>query len=416
MKKILNLQCVSCGKEYKTGDLDYLCASCGGTLEINYDYKLIKKRFDYDVLERNHTYDMWRYTDLLPVDDNDGIPPLKVGWTPLYEAKALAAKLGISKLFIKDEGRNPTGSIKDRGSAVAVARALELKAKVITDASSGNASDSLACLTAGTNLKTVIFAPANTPQAKLAQLYVYGASVIRMRDDYDAAFELCRQASQKYGWYNRAAGINPYGREGKKTCAFEICEQLQWEAPDKVIAAAGDGTIISGMWKGFTDFSKLGIIEKMPQMIAVQAEGSAAIKNAFDAGAAQAGSVKAETIADSISVNRPRDSALALQAIKESGGGALTVTDGEIISAIAEFAQVSGVFAEPGGAAPYAALKKLAAQGKIKKDESVALVIGGNGLKDISGVLKAVHIPDALLTPSLDDVARLAGVETGEEQ
>ena len=159
MKKILNLQCVNCGKEYKTRDSDYVCNSCGGTLEVNYDYKLIKKRLDYDVLESNTSYNMWRYIDLLPIDDHDDIPPVQRGWTPLYKADERAERWGISQLFIKDEGRNPTGSIKDRGSAVAVARALEVGAKVITDASSGNASDSLACLTSNLKIKTVIFAP-----------------------------------------------------------------------------------------------------------------------------------------------------------------------------------------------------------------------------------------------------------------
>ncbi len=408
MKKILNLQCSLCGKEHKTSDSEYLCNSCSSSMEVQYDYKLIKKRFDYDVLKENHTYNMWRYTDLLPVDDNDDIPPVHVGWTPLYEAEALAEKLGISKLFIKDEGRNPTGSIKDRGSAVAVARAMEVGADIITDASSGNASDSLACLTSSLKLQTVVFAPKNTPQAKLAQLYVYGARVIRIDGNYDQAYELCQKAAEQFGWYNRAAGINPFAREGKKTCSFEICEQLNWEAPDKVIVAAGDGTIASGMWKGFVDFNKLGIIEKMPQMIIVQAEGSAAIKEAWDQGLTDAGSVQAATIADSICVNHPRDAKLALQAIKESGGMAITVSDAEILAAIPELARGSSVFAEPSGAIPYAGLKKLAAQGLIAKDETVAVIIGGNGFKDIGGVSQAVSISDVLIKPTMEEVIKIA--------
>lgn len=406
MKKILSLQCVNCGKEHKTRESDYVCTACGGTLEVNYDYKLIKKRFDYDVLEENPSYNMWRYIDLLPIDDHDEIPAVQVGWTPLYCADDLAEKLGIHKLFIKDEGRNPTGSIKDRGSAVAVARALEVGAKVITDASSGNASDSLACLTAGINLKTVIFAPKNTPEPKLVQLYVYGADVIRIDGTYDEAFDLCRQATERFNWYNRAAGFNPYAREGKKTCAFEICEQLQWEAPDKVLVAVGDGTILSGMWRGFQDFNKLGIIEKMPQMVAVQAEGSSAITKAwFNGGEIEP--VKANTVADSISVSRPRDGYLALQSLKESGGTAVTVTDEEIISAIPELARASSVFAEPGGAAVYAGLKKMVAQGAIKKDESVAIVIGGNGLKDINAATKSIKLLQTLVKPNLDEIIKM---------
>ena len=406
MKKILNLQCAVCGKEHKTRDTDYVCTACGGPLAINYDYKLIKKRFDYDVLENNPSYNIWRYLDLLPIDDHDELPPVQVGWTPLYDAEELAEKLGIRKLFIKDEGRNPTGSIKDRGSAVAVARALEVDAKVITDASSGNASDSLACITAGINLKTVIFAPKNTPEPKLVQLYIYGAEVIRVDGTYDDAFEICRKATERFNWYNRAAGFNPYAREGKKTCAFEICEQLQWEAPDKVLVAVGDGTILSGMWRGFQDFNRLGIIDKMPQMIAVQAEGSSAVTKAwFNEGKIEP--VQANTIADSISVNVPRDGFLALQALKESEGSAVTVSDAEIIAAIPELARASSVFAEPGGAAVYAGLKKMVAQGAIKKDETVAIVVGGNGLKDIDAAARSIQVSQNLVKPDLDEMINL---------
>jgi threonine synthase len=344
--------------------------------------------------------------DLLPIDNHEEIPPVQVGWTPLYKADALAEELGISKLFIKDEGRNPSGSIKDRGSAVVVARALETGAEVITDASSGNASDSLACLTSNLKIRTVIFVPKNTPEAKLVQLYIYGAHVIRIDGTYDDAYELCKEATEKYHWYNRAAGFNPYAREGKKTCAFEICEQLHWEAPDKVIVAAGDGTIVSGMWKGFTDFNKLGIIEKMPQIIAVQAEGSAALKNAWENNG-EIVPVEAKTIADSISVNFPRDAYLALQALHESHGMAITVTDDEILAAIPELARGSSIFAEPGGAATYAGLKKLVAQGLINKDESVAIIVGGNGLKDIDGAAKSIKISSALVKPSLEEVLKL---------
>lgn len=389
MKKILNLQCINCGKEHKTSEANFVCTACGGNLEVNYDYKLISKRFSIGKLKDNREFDMWRYMDLLPINDHDKVPHVHVGWTPLYPCKDLAKELHISNLFIKDEGRNPTGSIKDRGSAVAVARALELEQEVIADASTGNASDSLACLTASMPMKTVIFAPKSVPDPKLVQLLVYGAEVIGVDGSYDEAFELCKQSVQKYGWYSRAAGFNPFTREGKKTCAFEICEQLDWEAPDKVVVAAGDGTILAGLWKGFTDFNKLGIIERMPQMIAVQAEGSAAIAEAFNTHS-EVKSVSAHTVADSIVVNYPRDAALALQALQESDGMALTVTDEEILQAIPELARKANIFAEPAGAATYAALKKLAAQGKIERDETVVLVVGGNGLKDIDSAMQVL--------------------------
>ncbi|WP_424246037.1 threonine synthase [Elusimicrobium posterum] len=394
MKKILNLQCVDCGREYKTSDADFTCSACGGNLEINYDYKLIAKRFNVSELEKNNRFDMWRYIDILPVDD-DNTPEVHVGWTPLYDCKKLADELGISKLFIKDEGRNPTGSIKDRGSAMVVSRALEIKKNVIVDASTGNASDSLACLSASLPLKTVIFTTKDAPYPKLTQLLVYGANVFMIDGTYDDAFEMAKKTVEEYGWYSRAAGYNPYSREGKKTCAFEICEQLEWEAPDKVIVAAGDGTVLAGLWKGFVDFNKLGIIEKMPQMIAVQAEGSAALKIAFENNG-MVEPVKAHTVADSILVNYPRDARMALQALQESNGYVITVTDDEILNAIPELARKANLFAEPAGAAPYAGLKKLVAENKITRDESVAIVVGGNGLKDTFSVKKLLGAPQAV--------------------
>ncbi|ACC98779.1 Plp-dependent enzyme [Elusimicrobium minutum Pei191] len=390
MKKILNLQCINCGKEYKTSATDFLCLSCGSNLEVNYDYKLISKRFKIENFKDKKRFDMWRYIDLLPVNDFDKLPYVQVGWTPMYDHKELADELGISKLLIKDEGRNPTGSIKDRGSAVSVARALELGLDIIADASTGNASDSLACLTAGLDIKTIVFTTKDAPYPKLTQLFVYGADVFTVDGTYDDAFELCKKAVEEYGWYSRAAGYNPFTREGKKTCSFEICEQLNWEAPDKVLVAVGDGTILSGMWKGFVDFQKLGILEKMPQMIAVQAEGSDAIKRAFE-NKGEVTAVKAHTIADSILVNYPRDAQLAVQALQESDGYAVTVTDEEILAAIPEFARKANIFAEPAGAAVYAALKKLAEEGKIEQDETVAIVIGGNGLKDTYSYAKNIQ-------------------------
>ncbi|WP_428896987.1 threonine synthase [Parelusimicrobium proximum] len=399
MKKILNLQCVGCGKEYKANETNFICGACGGNLEVNYDYKLIAKRFDIEELEANPVRDMWRYIDILPVNDHDTVPNVHVGWTPLYDCKPLARELGISKLFIKDEGRNPTGSIKDRGSAVAVARAVELDVDTIADASTGNASDSLACLTASMPMRTVIFISKEAPEPKLVQLLAYGAEVYKVDGTYDEAFDLCKKVVEENNWYSRAAGVNPFSREGKKTCAFEICEQLGWEAPDKVIVAAGDGTVLSGLWKGFVDFQKLSVINRMPQMIAVQAEGSNALKQAFENNN-EVHAINANTVADSILVNYPRDAQLALQALHESKGFIMTVTDEEIMAAVPELARKANIFSEPAGAAVYAALKKLAADDKIEQDETVVLIIGGNGLKDTDSVFKYLKKP-SMIKPTL---------------
>ena len=405
MKKIKTLQCINCGKDHKLDEVKYTCLACGGNLQVLYDYNLIKKRLNCEVLKENHDRTIWRYMDILPLAGFKNIPPVQVGWTPLYKADRLGAEAGVPNLYIKDDGRNPSASFKDRASAVVVAKARELKEKVITTASTGNAASSLACLTGSLDLKTIIFVPETAPVAKVAQLLVFGAVVIMVKGTYDDAFDLCLKASQEYGWYNRSTGVNPFTREGKKTCAFEICEQLKWETPDKVFVPVGDGNIISGMWKGFVEFHRLGIIDKLPQMIAVQAEKSDAVKRAFEAGG-EIQAVSGETIADSISVSVPRDGLAAVMAIKDSGGFAVSVTDAEILEAIPQIARGSNVFAEPAAAASYAGLKKAAAAGKIKDSESAVVLISGNGLKDVQSAMKSVGKP-FVIRPDMGELKKL---------
>jgi threonine synthase len=405
MKKIKTLQCINCGKDHKLDEVKYTCLACGGNLQVLYDYNLIKKRLNYEVLKENQDRSLWRYMDILPLAGFKNIPPVQVGWTPLYKADRLGAAAGVPNLYIKDDGRNPSASFKDRASAVVVAKARELKEKVITTASTGNAASSLACLTASLDMKTVIFVPETAPAPKVAQLLVFGAVVIMVKGTYDDAFDLCLKASQEYGWYNRSTGVNPFTREGKKTCAFEICEQLKWETPDKVFVSVGDGNIISGMWKGFVEFHRLGIIDKLPQMIAVQAEKSDAVKRAFESGG-EIQAVSGETIADSISVSVPRDGLAAVMAIKDSGGFAVSVTDAEILEAIPQIARGSNVFAEPAAAASYAGLKKAAAAGKIKDSESAVVLISGNGLKDVQSAMKSVGRP-FVIRPDIGELKKL---------
>ncbi len=405
MRKVKGLKCIRCGKEHKMSETKYVCLSCGGNLQVAYDYNLIKKRLTYQNLEENQDRSIWRYLDILPVSSIKNVPPVHVGWTPLYKAEKLGQELGLTSLYLKDEGRNPTASFKDRASAVAVARALEIKETIITAASTGNAASSLACLTGSLDLKTIIFVPESAPAPKVAQLLVFGAVVIMVKGTYDDAFELCIKASKEYGWYNRNTGYNPFTREGKKTCAFEICEQMEWESPDKIFVPVGDGNIISGMWKGFFDFNKLGIIEKLPQMVAVQAEKSDSVKRAVE-GDGEIRPVSGKTLADSISVSLPRDGSAAVQAIKESGGFAVSVTDEEILSAIPMVARGANIFAEPAAAAAYAGLKKAVSSGQVKDGESVVVLITGNGLKDINSAMKSVGRPH-LINPSLEELKKL---------
>ncbi|OGS30601.1 MAG: threonine synthase, partial [Elusimicrobia bacterium RIFOXYA2_FULL_69_6] len=281
---------------------------------------------------------LWRYAPALPVAEGARLAAPQIGWTPLYEAPRLAAALGLRRLVVKDDGRNPSASFKDRANAVVLARALGQKERTVTTASTGNAASSLACLAAGLPLKTVIFVPQTAPEAKVAQLLVFGATVVAVRGTYDDAFDLCGQAAAEYGWYNRSTGINPFTREGKKTGAYELAEQLGWQVPDLVFVPVGDGNIISGMWKGFTDLRELGLIERLPKLVAVQAEGSAAVKNALERGGAIR-PVSGRTVADSISVSLPRDGTAAVRAVRESGGFAVAVKDSEILAAIPELAR-----------------------------------------------------------------------------
>ncbi|MGB3861492.1 MAG: threonine synthase [Candidatus Aminicenantaceae bacterium] len=392
MKNVKGYKCIQCGTDFKTDDIEYVCANCKGYLQVTYDYQSIKENFKKSDLAEDTDYSIWRYKALLPVEDLSRKPIVQIGWTPLYEAEKLGKKLGIKNLYIKDEGRNPSASLKDRPGAIAVVKALEMSEKVITCASTGNAASSLSCLTAALGLKTIIFIPETSPVAKIAQLLVFGAIVIAVKGTYDDAFDLCIKATEKYGWYNRSSGYNPYTREGKKTCAYEICEQLSWECPDKVFISVGDGNLISGVWKGFVDLFEIGFIKRLPQLISCQSENMDAINRAFKSnGIIQP--VKGKTIADSIAVSFPHDGDAALEAIKESGGFGISVSDEQIVRAIPELARETSVFGEPSGVVPFAALKKAIGENKIGEDEKIVVLVSGNGLKDIDSAMKSVGHP-----------------------
>lgn len=407
MKKIKGLECLGCGREYSQGEVKYNCPSCSENLDIVYDYEEIKKTFNKENLSQSEDYSIWRYEPLLPIENLSKIPPLQIGWTPLYEAK----KLG-KNLFLKDDGKNPSASFKDRASAVAIVRAQELGAKIVTGASTGNAGSSMACLAASLGIPAIIFIPQKAPKAKITQLLIFGAKVIMVKGTYDEAFDLCLEATREYGWYNRNTGYNPYTREGKKTAAYEICEQLDWIPPDKVFVPVGDGNIISGIWKGFKDFKEIGFINKLPQLVAVQSELSNAVVKAVKTSIQHPGSriqiepVKATTIADSISVNMPRDGLAAVKAIQESKGLAVEVSDKEILEAIKIVARATGIFGEPAGVTSYAGYKKLREEGKIDEKERIVCLITGNGLKDIDSSMKIAGEP-FLVEPSLEGLKKI---------
>lgn len=405
MNNVTGFKCVECAREHRLGEIEYVCPACGGNLDALYDYERIGERLTKASLASDRNLTIWRYRPLLPIEDSSPVPPLTVGWTPIYDSQPLAARYSVKQLLLKDDGRNPTASFKDRPSALAVALAQEAGARIITTASSGNAGSALAGMCASVGLESIIFVPDSAPPAKIAQLQIYGARVVLVEGSYDEAYDLCIRAAQASGWYQRSTGYNPFMTEGKKTAALEIAEQLSWDVPDKVFVGVGDGCIIGGLWKGFREFHRLGFIDRLPQMIGVQSETASAIVDA----ACGDGIVRegpAHTIADSINVGKPRDATKAIRAMNESGGCGVKVSDQEIISSIIQLARATGVFVEPAAAASYAGFVKMCEDGAIKPDERVLLMLTGNGLKDIDTPRRAVEEP-LRVRPDLEDFSRL---------
>jgi threonine synthase len=396
LENILSLKCLVCGKEYPPDAVDYVCPDHGdeGVLDVHYDYNFIGRLIGRETLTRSNDFTIWRYKPMLPVLPDAKVPPLSVGWTPLYPAHRLASKLGLKTVWVKDDGLQPTASFKDRASAVAVVKAMEKGARIITTASTGNAAAALSGLCASVGQSNVIFVPQTAPQAKIAQLLVFGSRVILVNGTYDDAFELCLQASKEYGWYNRNTGYNPYMCEGKKTAAYEICEQLDWDAPDRIFVSVGDGCIIGGLHKGLKDLMALGWIDRMPKLMGIQAAGSNYLYEAWknNEDVLTKPPINAQTVADSISAGLPRDRIKALTAVKETGGAYISISDHDILRAIPELARGAGVFAEPAGAAAYAGLVTAVDQGLVSGDETIVVLNTGNGLKDVAGAMQAVDL------------------------
>jgi threonine synthase len=419
---VLGLKCTICGAECRSDQAEYVCPKHGddGILDVVYDYGRIAGRISPAKLDHHPTRSMWRYLPLLPVDVKAADPLVQgtvlgsVGWTPLYPAPRLAAELGLAHLWVKDDGRQPTASFKDRASAIAVVKTRERGYGVVTTASTGNAAAALSGLCAAVEQANVIFVPRSAPQAKIAQLLVYGARVLLVEGTYDDAFELCLQAAPEFGWYNRNTAYNPYMSEGKKTVAYEVCEQLErreggrWQAPDVVFVPVGDGCIIGGVHKGFRDLLALGWIEEMPRIVGVQATGSSPLVDAWERGLEgwEMEPVAAQSVADSIVAGLPRDRIKALRAVRETGGAYLRVSDEEIVAAIPALAQGVGIFCEPAAAAAYAGLIKAADKGLVDADERVVVLATGSGLKDIKTAMKSVGEP-AVVGPDLEDVRRV---------
>ena len=411
MSSILEFQCVLCSRRYSPASKRYTCEDCGevGTLDIEYDWDSLGERIDRDRLPHQpHAESMWRYQQLLPLTQDAPLPRLRVGRTPIYPSETLAQSLGTAQVWVKDDGQNPTASLKDRASAVVVSHALEAGFATVSTASTGNAAAALAGISASFpgHLRTVIFVPQNAPIAKITQLQVYGADVLLVKGSYDEAFDLCLALSEREGWHCRNTGINPFTSEGKKTAAYEISEDLGWLAPSAVVVSVGDGSIIGSLYKGFHELVALGWLSEIPRLIGVQAEGSAALYEAWRKGesAETMAAVKSSTVADSISADMPRDRAKALRAVRQSGGAFLTVADEQILAAIPALAQQTGIFAEPAAAAAFAGAQQAVSQGLLTAEDEIVILITGNGLKDIPAAQKSanrignppLHIPTNL--------------------
>ena len=447
MRNIKGAACIKCGAEFDAGEDTYACPKCGGILEIVYDYEYIKSSVSREKFAADGNFSMWRYMDFLPIEDVSVTGPLRVGWSPLYRVgsgvnatdksreKSLGEMLGLENLFIKDDGLNPTSSLKDRASAIAAARAFHAGKGTVSCSSTGNAASSLAGAAASMGLKSVIFVPERAPQGKLTQLLIFGATVVSVKGDYGATFRLSAQAIEKYGWYNRNAAINPYLSEGKKTVALEIAEQLGraihggqncghpahgpgghsipgFIAPDFVAVSVGDGCTIAGVWKGFKDLYAVGLIDKLPRLISVQAEGCCPINRAIEKNAPLE-PMEENTLADSIAVGIPRNGDKALAAIRESNGITVNVSDDEILAAMRLLGRSAGVFGEPAGVAGTAGLAKAASGGLIPHDALVVSIVTGNGLKDVASAQKAAGISQEFIggQPGLIDKPKLIRIE-----
>jgi len=411
-------RCFACAETQAADFSGFICPACGGNLEITYDYVAAAQELQSCLREGSH--DIFSYAPLLPINNHDKPFPLRIGGTPLYAVPRLGQSIGLRNLYLKDDTLNPSASTKDRASAVAVQRAIDISATAVSVASTGNAGSSLACLAAALGLRAIVFVPASAPAAKLTQMLSFGASVIAVRGNYDDAFDLCLTASDEFGWFNRSTGYNPYTREGKKTCAFEIWQDLGSRVPDRVVVPTGDGNMLSGMWKGWCDLHAAGLIDRLPKIDCAQSESSAAIcqtvrrlrdsnESSPDWSKVVVDEIVAGTVADSIAVDRPRDGLAAVQAIFDSAGEAVTIPDEEILEAIPDIARSTGVFAEPAAAAPWAAVQQMVREDKIKADELVVCVVSGSGLKDVAHASEVAGKPlviDATIEAVRESLAR----------
>ncbi|MCR5685471.1 MAG: threonine synthase [Lachnospiraceae bacterium] len=397
--------CVKCGHEQEAMPDTTTCGCCGGILDIRYDHKKIREALSPEQLKSRREQSMWRYMEFLPVEPETvaKMNRLRVGCSPLYNVPRLAERLGVKTLYVKDDGINPSASLKDRASAMAVMKAAEAGKKVIACSSTGNAASSLAGNAAAAGFETYIFVPERAPKGKVAQLMIFGAHVISVKGNYEDTFRLSADAIERYGWYNRNAAINPFLMEGKKTVSLEIAEQLDFKMPDYIAVSVGDGCTIAGVWKGLKDLYEAGFVDRLPKLISVQSTGCCPINRAVAEGRPLE-PMEENTIADSIAVGVPRNPDKAMNAIRESKGICVNVSDEEILEAMKLLGSY-GIFGEPAGVTGTAGIKKAVEEGLIASDSTVVSIVTGNGLKDTANAVRAAGEPLSL-SPDIDEFIR----------
>ena len=402
--------CIACGEKYGADEIVYSCKRCGDLLEVKYDYGLLEAKLEKSDWQ-SLPLSVWRYKDLMPIRDPSKIVSLNEGGTGLHSCQRLVDLLGVKHLYVKNEGENPTGSFKDRGMTVGITKAVELNMKTVICASTGNTSASLAAYAAKAGLQCIVLIPSGKiAYGKLAQAMVYGAKVVQIRGNFDHALKMVLELSEKHREVYLLNSINPYRLEGQKSLAFEICDQLNREPPDRVVLPVGNAGNISAIWKGFIEFHKLGLIDKLPKMTGIQAEGAAPIAQAIKNGKDEIVPMdKPETVATAIRIGAPISWKKAMRAIRESDGTAETVTDEEILKAQKMLARSEGLFVEPASASSIAGLKKLLEAGKIDKDEVVACVTTGHGLKDPDIAIKISEKPSEV-DAEIESIEKLLGL------
>ena len=410
MDFVSGLRCRECGRAYPAEAL-HVCDYCFGPLEVAYDYERVAATMSRERIAAGPR-SIWRYADLLPVADPNPVD-LGAGFTPLIRADRLAAELGLGELWIKDDTANPTGSFKDRVVSVALTKARQLGFKIAACASTGNLANSVAAHAARAGMESVVLIPHDLEKAKVTMTSVYGGRVISVEGSYDDVNRLCAElTSEKPSWAFVNVNVRTYYAEGSKTLAFEVAEQLGWQAPDHVVVPIGSGSQLTKVAKGFDELWKVGLLDDEPsvRISGAQALGCSPVATAFAEGADAIRPVKPNTIAKSLAIGNPADGWYALEAIRKSGGACESVTDAEVIEGIRLLARTEGIFAETAGGVTIATLAKLAAQGVVRSDERVVALVTGHGLKTVEALTDEVG-STTTIAPTLEAFAAAVGGE-----